>query len=681
MKNNLKQKFSVALASKPNIVILLGICILNILLVFVSALIISSFSVSGSENMGILKAAYYTFTLILDAGCIQGVVDEIGSVNVGLVALCSIIAVIGMISFTGSIIAYVTNVISSFIDESNDGQHKIYAENHTVIINWNSKGGEIIADLLYKEKKSLIIVLTENNKEIIQKEIDDSLTRVIDKVRNKALARSKGMGLFEKLAYLKKNNLKNKVTVIVRQGNIFSSKQLLNASLDKANSIIILDNDDRFNNESASVVLKILMQVSEICNQDGSNENQRIIVESNDKWTSQMIKKISNYKTNGEKSKVTILPVNKILGNILSQLSFMSDLSSVYNKLFSYEGLDFYTSKVETENEEKYIKNYLLSHKSSIPMKFMTYDEKKYFVCAAENKNDLNDTGKISHKKIDFKLNDRFKFSNRNIIILGHDSNCEGILNGFKEINDKFKAQKGNKAIIDITIIDDKESLEKNKGFINNYPFISKVVSAEINEKDKISKAINSSMDKNPDTNVLILSDDNVSRQDLDANVLTSLIYVQDVIKQREEKGIDTSMIDVVVEIIDSKNYDIINNYSINKIAISNKFISKLIAQISENEVLYDFFKDILLYNDGKLREGKEIYIKNVEFFFKQIPGECNARDLMISLYDETMNDNPVILLGYISQDKNKAVFLSGDLSKINLELKPGDKLVLYCEH
>ncbi len=83
--------------------VLFAILMFNIVFFVVAAFIISNLSLSGTESMGFWEAAFCTVTMILDAGCIQLVVEDIGRSGVAVVLVCLSVVFIGMISFTGEI--------------------------------------------------------------------------------------------------------------------------------------------------------------------------------------------------------------------------------------------------------------------------------------------------------------------------------------------------------------------------------------------------------------------------------------------------------------------------------------------------------------------------------------------------------------------------------------------------
>ena len=119
INDRISEWFSVQLVKNPGKVILFTILIFNVLLFTLSALIISSLAMTGTEKMGFLEAAFYTVTMILDAGCIQFVIADIGQSGIAVAIICLVIIVIGMVSFTGAVIGYVTNTISRIIENSN----------------------------------------------------------------------------------------------------------------------------------------------------------------------------------------------------------------------------------------------------------------------------------------------------------------------------------------------------------------------------------------------------------------------------------------------------------------------------------------------------------------------------------------------------------------------------------
>ena len=97
-RSRFKEWMSIQLAKNPGRLVLFGILVFNIVFMLLSALLISAMSLSGTEHMPFLEAAYYTITMILDAGCISSVVKDIGTSGVVIAIVCLLVIIIGMIT-------------------------------------------------------------------------------------------------------------------------------------------------------------------------------------------------------------------------------------------------------------------------------------------------------------------------------------------------------------------------------------------------------------------------------------------------------------------------------------------------------------------------------------------------------------------------------------------------------
>ena len=332
MFKKLKEWISVQLVKNPGRMVLAGILLFNIVFFFIASGIISALSLKGTESMSFIEAAFCTITMILDPGCISFVVSDIGTAGVTITIVCVVIVVVGMISFTGAVIGYVTNYISNFIENANAGKRKLYLSNHFVLINWNSRASEIVNDMLYTEKKQRVVVLVPDRKQEIEKEIEERLADTIAQENKAVMEKYKDLGYFARKRAIRKNRFKRNVTVLVREGDVFSSKQLRDIALDKARSIIVLEGDingssckyetaERKNEmgKGNSLTVKTLMQVADITAAESSADNQRIIVEITDVWTWDIVSKIIKAKQVEGKCNIIPVRVNEVLGQILSQ--------------------------------------------------------------------------------------------------------------------------------------------------------------------------------------------------------------------------------------------------------------------------------------------------------------------------------------------------------------------------
>lgn len=115
-KKNLRMEWiSVRIAKNPAGVVLIGILLLNLIFFAVAAVIISHVAPDELQYDGFWASLYYTIMMVLDAGAISEVISDVGVAGVRAVVACMVVAIVGMITFTGAVIGYVTNYISGLL--------------------------------------------------------------------------------------------------------------------------------------------------------------------------------------------------------------------------------------------------------------------------------------------------------------------------------------------------------------------------------------------------------------------------------------------------------------------------------------------------------------------------------------------------------------------------------------
>ena len=695
----LKERWSVFVVKYPARAILIGILLFNLLLFFIAAGIISTLAPASLKQNGFWASLYYTISMVLDAGCIEYVIADIGEVSVGLIIICMATVLLGMITFTGAVIGYVTNAISNFIENSKTGVRGLKVSGHTVILNWNSRASEIVNDLLYTGQRELVVILVSEDAAGVEKEINERITATLKREYKQLIRESANMSFFKALRHIRKNRTKNRLTTIVREGETFSTKQLYDIAIPQADTIILLTknsqnsicqfgNIERLeqNEKGNANTLKTLVQVAELTADLNSADNQKIIVEVEDVWTETLVKQIIEYKAGKEKQQkcmIVPVPVNRVLGQILSQFSIMPELNTVYSDLFSNRGAEFFFCPHKWEdNVAEAMQRYMETHHRAIPLTLLKTASGNHAYYVADSQADcaLQQEPFITDYRV--KVNKDYYLLPRNIVIVGHNSKSSDIMSGF----DAFRGehQIPTEEILNITVVDDEKSLERNNYF-RDYPYVKDYTAADIHDTDRICHAIEKAIDSHEgDTSILILSDDNALPEDVDSAALTYLIYVQNIIKKRinENPDFNVDSLDVIVEILNPKNFDVVHNYSVNNVVISNRYISKMVTQIGRKQALYEFYSDILTYDQAGAKSyvSKELYIKEVVRFFKELPGPCTAAELIRAVFDATPVDNKAIVLGYTSPG-GKTVIFSGDQKNIHVELTEHDKLIVFSNH
>lgn len=643
MKKN--QWLTILKEKKPGLLIVLGLALFNVLFLALFSLIVSLMN-----GMPYFTALFNCLAMMLDPGCISGVVDGTGQVV--LCIICFVVVIVGLIAFTGSVIGYVSNIISDFIEKANNGKNKLDLENHVIILNWNDRGVEIINEYLLLEEKAVIVVLSNIEREIIEQQVKDAI-----------------------FATMREKSVKNKLSVIIRSGNVFSSQQLIDISIDMAKTVIVLEEDGDHNpytEDGNGHTIKTLMQVADLISKKQNDKKQKVVVEVTDDWTEGVINEIIACKNN-DKVRIVAVPVNQLFGNIFTQFAVMPKLNAIYTDLFSNEGVEFFTKESDYPNETEFVLSHLKTHTHTIPLTTRSLENETYAIYIGRTSKDVDYTTTIAPTLHSIRLNANYNLKKRHIVILGHNKNLPKILEGLNNFNNEWKKEDD---AINVLLLDD-ASISKKDVDYSQYSFIEEYVKVDIHEKDFISKLISDHLDKE-NTTVLILSAENAEEGEKDLPALANLIYLQSALNKKHDA---CNNIDIVVEIIEPKHHDIVQNYSKSNVVISNRYVSKIIMQIADKEALFDFYKDILTFDtDGQV--GKEIYIKDCSTYFETIPEKMNARDFIYSLYKATFEDLGVgeVAIGYVDENDNIILF-SGNLDEQMISLNDACKLIILSDH
>lgn len=154
-----------------------------------------------------------------------------------------------------------------------------------------------------------VVVLAGQNKAGIEKEIEERLADTVDRENEVIWQECRTFGAVRNRIRYWKQRMRKTVTVIVREGDVFSSKQLHDICVEQAATVIILGSDinnticklaHRDNLEEQvkgnSQTIKTLMQVADMTAAESSANHQKIVVEISDTCMGSLVEKIIKYK-------------------------------------------------------------------------------------------------------------------------------------------------------------------------------------------------------------------------------------------------------------------------------------------------------------------------------------------------------------------------------------------------
>ena len=322
--------------------------------------------------------------------------------NPKMLFLAVIVLLTGMILFSGTIIALTTNAIKDYFHKKQTGKGKIFLEEHIVILNWNSKVPELVADLLYiSERKVTVMILAEINKQEAEKQITSAIREL----------------------NLNKKNIKS-FNVLVKDGDPLIESDLDDISILKASTILIMNKDahDEITKDMTKSDLNVIKVVLSVGRFEFSH-NPPIVAEIKNNSTKDKIMALSNVVETLHEHLVIPICFDRRLGQIIAQTIINPKMKDVYLSLFSFKGAEVYCSTEQNFTES------LNNNSHSIPIAKIA--NAVYFL--AENNDHVNLKTNIKPEIIKLNAKPINEATNQEVYIIGKNSKFEFIINAFKQ--------------------------------------------------------------------------------------------------------------------------------------------------------------------------------------------------------------------------------------------------------
>lgn len=348
----IKSKSTLKTYQKPLLVTILNLLTINIIVLFVAAIIALSLDTEGKYfDNNFFKAFVSAIKWMISVNSINSYdIHE----DMKIMILAVVVIAIGMVLFSGAIIATLTAAIRSYIDKKSKARGKIDISNHFVILNYNNKVPDIVYNLMCKGYKNNIVILSYKDKDYITTEIESVISTYDDK------------------------KTKKKVNVIVKEGNPLLRGNLEDISIDKASNIVIMARDDMSHGDDENISnsdllsLKIMLALGNF----NINPNCNIVVETDTEETKTKIEDLSLTIKNLKTKSIIPVSFNKKIGQIIAQTIIEPLMANIYLELLSYDGCEFYSY------DKTDVDTYLGKYNNAIPI--IKYD--KLFVFAEDEK-------------------------------------------------------------------------------------------------------------------------------------------------------------------------------------------------------------------------------------------------------------------------------------------------------
>ncbi len=568
---------------------LLVVFITSLVIIFsIRAIIFYAYPEASKEFDTLLRNLYISFLELTDPGSMAQDKDSSGWYK-----LTAIMAGISGIVIMSMLIAIITTALDQKLAFLRKGHSKVMEQNHTLILGWNDRVIEIIRELILaneSERSPAVVILAELEKELM----DDILN----------------------------THLKNRLStrIITRSGNTASITDLARVSIESCRSVIAVAHcsDTASTDQKAASDARVIKTVLGIITSKPADKKYNIVTEIFELKNRAVIESISP-------TEVITVDTQDILAKLLAQTSRSSGLAIVYGEILSFDGCEmyFYTSQW---NEAKF--GDLQYHfEDGVPIGIRTENKVTInpdantimkagddILIVAEDDSTIrfqkNAVTQVKHLKL---KPGRLNIQQERTLLLGWNAKARVFI---EQLSDYVK----EKSVVDIVIKHPEQAITNT---IEQLQTQLSHITINLYTQDPMLRETLLEHDPFSYNDIIILSQgDEISNPEkTDSETIIILLLLRAIFAENPKKAQATKLI---TEVLNSENKELISRAGVNDFIISNRFISNILAQISEEPDIK------AVYDDLFEEDGSEIYLKPVSLYLKNLPNKAvKFSDLM----------------------------------------------------
>lgn len=565
----LKYKFD-SFVSKGTVPMIsgLGLFSLTVVILFTILLLIFGLHPDHNEDFNLWKSFWVNLIHMLDPGTVGQHED-----NWPFMIFMMLVTIVGLV-VVSTLIGLVSSGILDKIETLRKGRSFVIEKDHLLILGWSSKIFTIISEICIaneNQPNGKIVILADKDKVEMEDEIRDKV-----------------------------GSTKN-TKVICRTGNPIDVHDLHIANPFDAKSIIILDKD---NENSDSQIIKTIVAI--VTNPHRRSAPYHITAEMEDKRNLEVAKMVG-------KKEVELILSDEIISRIMVQTSRQSGLSVVYIELMDFGGDEIYFME-EPSLIGKTFREILFAYEDSAIMGIQASDntveinppmdkvfkEGDRVIGVTEDDDTLlpNAPADFAIQEPNIVYTEPEPSHPESILIVGWNNRAQYII---KELD--YYVSAGSKVKVVSKFEDAQKTIKKLQKKVDNITLDFEVM--DTTDRDTL---LDMQLDQH-DYIILLCYQNYYPIQEADAQTLITLLHLRNFTESTGAKY------KIVSEMLDIRNRQLADITSADDFIVSDKLISLLMSQVSENKFLMRVFEDLF---DA---EGSEIYIKPaVEYVKLGIP-------------------------------------------------------------
>jgi voltage-gated potassium channel Kch len=559
----LRYAFDKSMAAGP--IALMGwLAVISLAVIVAAAAILALLRIApeGGDSLSFGEAMWESLMRTLDSGTMGG--DAGWGFRVVMLAVT-----LGGIFIVSALIGVLSTGLEGKLDELRKGRSEVLEKDHTIILNWSASIFDIISELTIanqSRRRPRIVIMADRDKV----EMEDEIAQKVPNLRN--------------------------TRIICRSGDPTDLGDLGITSPQTSRSIIVLSPDAE--DPDSRVIKTVLALVNDPRRRP---EKYQIAAEIRDAKNVELARVVGG-------PEVQLVLADDLIARIVVHSSRQSGLSAVYSELLDFDGCEIYT-QAQPAIVGSSFGDALMAYDTSTLIGLCDAAGKVYLnppmetqiqsgmkaILIAEDDAAIKVTASpssVDHTAI--ALYRRTEKTAERTLLLGW--NRRGPIIAF-ELS-RYVAPGSV-----LTIAADTPELQDEVGAL----LISgSNLQVEYGIVDTASRAAIEGLDIPSYDHVLVLGySDHFDAQATDTRTLVTLLHLR---KIAEESG---SHINVVSEMIDVRNRELAEVTRADDFVVSNKLVSLMLAQASENENIGAIFEDLLD------EQGSEIYMRPAEAYLE----------------------------------------------------------------
>lgn len=608
--------------------------------------------------IAVLRLAFYWFSPDTDAGFF----DQLWKVYLQLTApgnmnqdshsphhfkIPAVLAGLTGVVIFSTLIATLTTALNQAIRSLKRGHSRVLEEGHTLILGWTHRVPEILRELVEaneSEDDPCVVILSEEDKE--------------------------WMDEYLRAHFKERANLR----IVTRSGIPASPEALNHVCVKHAKSVIVLANCDENSSEETQLRsdargIKTMLALESAA----PDADFPIVIELYHPRNRSVVQAVTP-------GRVFMVDAEEILAKVMVQTSRTSGLSVVYSELLSFEGCEiyFYNAKWNGITFGKCQFHF----PDGVPIGIRTPDgavtirppletvlgPDDEILIVAEDDSTIEFRDMPVALPTDRPLNHRrLTPKKERLLLLGWSPKASIVIGEYGE----YVADGSS---VTIALHDPSQDVirETTRVAEENETLKIEVIHSNPFDIDEITKLQPFDYD-----DILILPQKlgpEKNAESIDTETIVLLLLLRGLKKELVDAG-QAVTTKVVTEVLDSNNHSLIHQAGVNDFIISNRMVSMIFAQMSEEPGIK------LVYDDLFQEEGSEIYVKPIELYFDELPIKVPFADLMALAHkrDEEACIGVKIAANAGDSAKNYGVNLIPPKDEL-IELSAGDALVVVAE-